>query len=80
MHWKQVKTIWHTEKAKPKRYESTEQPGLYFWAEPVLNGTLNCFAVIGQADGFPASEAHDDWFGQESDADVIAQKLARGEV
>jgi len=36
--------------------------------------------VVAQAEGFPATEAWDDWFAKESDAQAIAEKLAKGEL
>ncbi len=67
---------------KPRKFESTSQPGLFFWAqdadpEGILEGP-QCFMVVSQADGFPATEAHDDWFAHEADAVRVAEQLANG--
>ena len=51
--------------------------GVAFFAESV-DGPLPCFAVIQQMPGFPATEAYDDWFANEKDADEVAQLLAEG--
>ncbi len=67
---------------KPTKHESTTQPGLFYWAEPVKlpAGAANQpFCVVSQAKGYPATEAFDDWLANEADADEIAQRLARGE-
>jgi hypothetical protein len=67
----------------PPKYESTTQKGLYFWAEE-FDGAEGgrgprCWIVTQQAEGYPATEAFDDWLANFADADEIAQKLARGE-
>jgi hypothetical protein len=64
----------------PPKYESTTQPGLYFWAEE-FDGSdgPRVWIVTQQAEGYPATEAFDDWLANFADADEIAQKLARGE-
>jgi hypothetical protein len=59
----------------PTRYEARNQKGLFFWAERVP-GKVPCFNVVSQADGFPATEAHDDWFANLADADAMARELA----
>lgn len=63
------------------KYESTSQPGLYFWAEENGGGAgaIESYCVVAKAEGGMASEAHDDWFANLADADEIAQKLAKGE-
>lgn len=61
---------------EPTKYEAAAQPGLFFWAERV-GGPIQFWAVVSQADGYPASEAHDDWFANQEDADRIAQEFAR---
>jgi hypothetical protein len=65
----------------PPKYESTTQKGLYFWAEENGGGAgaVDSYCVVSQAEGFPATEAFDDWLCHWADADEIAQKLARGE-
>lgn len=65
-----------------KKYQSKTQPGLFFWAErnPTVRGsTVESWSVVSQVGGYPATEAHDDWFANFADADEIAQKLANGE-
>lgn len=64
------------------RYESRTQRGLWFWAEPNGGGAGadESYRVASQVDGYPATEAHDDWFHHFADADAIARKLARGEA
>ena len=58
------------------KHEAKNQPGLYFWAEPNEIDGGATFCVISQADGYPATEAHDDWFRHLKDADEIARQLA----
>lgn len=63
----------------PAKFESVAQPGLYFWAEQTEQFTPNstpCFAIIAQADGYPATEACDDWFMTRADAEEVARQLA----
>jgi len=65
------------------KHESTTQKGLFFWAEKVNSEYDNlpiCYMVVSQVEGFPASEAWDDWFACKSDADEISRKLAKGEL
>lgn len=61
-----------------KRYEAKNQRGLFFWAEPNGGGAgaVESYGVVSQAKGFPATEAHDDWFAYLKDADEIARQLA----
>ena len=63
---------------KTFKYESKAQPGLFYWAEYDL--LVKCWIVLSQAKGFPETEAWDDWFGRESDADKVARMLANGET
>ncbi len=65
---------------QPKRFESTTQPGLFFWAEPILMAPVTGYMVVSQADGFPSTEAWDDWFAHEKDAERLAEMLAKGEA
>lgn len=63
----------------PGRYESKTEPGLFFWAE--LNhaphgATVESFVVVSQMKGFPATDAHYDYFANFADADQIASRLA----
>lgn len=52
-----------------------------FWAEAIdmEDGSHISWHVIAQVKGFPATEAHDDWFGYQKDADEVARMLANGE-
>lgn len=59
------------------RHEAKAQPGLCYWAEPVPGCQPPAWHVVGQMAGYPATEAHDDWFNRQSDADQIAADLAR---
>ena len=63
---------------KPIKYEAKNQKGLFFWAEPNGGGAgaNESYGVVSQARGFPATEAHDDWFANLSDADAMARELA----
>lgn len=58
------------------KHESTTQPGLFFWAEPV--GFVPGWHIVSQVDGFDATEAHDDWFATKEGADEVAEMLAKG--
>ena len=62
------------------KYESKTQPGLFFWAEANGGGAgaVESYGVVQQMTGYPATEAHDDWFGRFEDADEIARALAEG--
>lgn len=66
----------------PPKYESIIQKGLYFWAESNGGGAgaIESYGVVAQAEGFPPTEAFDDWFCHLRDADEIAQKLAKNEA
>lgn len=60
------------------KHIAQNDPALKFWAEKLdLSPAKECYAVISQVDGFPAAEAHDDWFARLEDADEIALQLAR---
>jgi len=61
---------------KQVKYESSTQQGLFFWAEPNEIDGGKTFCIVSHAEGFPASEAHDDWFLKLEDADEVAKKLA----
>ncbi len=61
---------------EPTKHESLEQPGLFYWAQPNEIGTVSSYVVIAQVTGYPATEAHDDWFGNYEDADHIAYLLS----
>ncbi len=60
------------------RYEAKNQRGLFFWAEANGGGAgaIESYCVVSQADGYPATEAHDDWFCHFADADAMARELA----
>lgn len=63
----------------PTKYESKTQPGLFYWAEPNGGGgagAVESFGVVAQMTGFPPTEACDDWFANEADADAMARELA----
>lgn len=71
-----------------KKHESTTERGVFFWAEPNQirggangrPGSVESWCLLSQAPGGQATEAFDDWFANEKDADEIAQQLARGEL
>ena len=66
----------------PVKHESTTVKGLRFWAEANGGGAgaIESYCVVSQVDGYPATEAWDDWLAHWEDADEIAQKLAKGEI
>ena len=71
-----------SKKAAVQKYRSKKEPNVQYWAEqvPLLPGEKSvAWVVVMQADGYPGTEACDDWFGRFEDADAIAQKLANGE-
>ena len=57
------------------KFESTTQPGLFFWAEQFGRA----WTVVRQVTGYPETEACDDWFASEKDAMEVAERLAKGE-
>lgn len=67
-----------------KRIQSTTQADLFYWVEPTdpegICGSVQSFMVVAGVDGFPASEAFDDWFGKEEDAWQVAGLLAEGKI
>ncbi len=63
----------------PKKYESVEQHGLFYWATD-FGCEPQAFMVVGQAEGSDPTQAHGDCFKNFKDADEIAQKLAKGEL
>ena len=65
-----------TERAMTTKYESRKQPGLYYWAEGQTIDGVTTYSVVAQANGYPASEAHDDWFVDFATADAVAKQLA----
>jgi len=62
-----------------KKYQSSHQPNLYFWAEK-NPGPVASWSVTAQVTGFPATEANDDWFANKADAEELARTLAQGEL
>lgn len=60
------------------KYTSTTEPDVYFWAEKIPNCEPEAWHVVVQRTGFPATEAHDDWFGKQADAQAVASILAQG--
>jgi len=59
-----------------KIYKSAE--GVEFWAEEVGIGKVPSYRVVGQAKGYPATEAFDEWFADIDSADRCARDLAEG--
>lgn len=59
------------------RFEAADQPGVFVYAEQEADG-VGAWIVTSVVPGFPATEAFDDWFANESDAVEIAAKLALG--
>jgi hypothetical protein len=56
----------------PIKHRAANDPELSFWAERGIVGWI----VVGQVDGFAATEAHDDAFARQRDADGVAKILA----
>lgn len=56
-----------------KRYKSKSNPKLEFFVEKTFQ---NSYMVVSQVKGYDATEAHDDWFFNEQDAEEIAQQMA----
>jgi len=65
-------------KEKVKKFKNKD--GVYFWSEPVEIGKTNSWHIVQQMPGYPATEAHDDWFANKKDADEIAEKLSKDEI
>jgi hypothetical protein len=61
-----------------KKHESTTQPGLFFWTEKVF-AVIPSFRILSGGEGLLTTDACDEWFYNESEADLIARKLANGE-
>ena len=59
------------------KYKSQIQSDLYFWVE-TISGKVTAYCVVSQVDGYPATEACDDWFGRKEDAEEMAKLLAQG--
>ena len=56
-----------------KRYISKSNPKLEFFVEQTFQ---NSYMIVSQVKGYDATEAHDDWFKYQEDAEEIAQQLA----
>lgn len=56
------------------KHRAHRDPALSFWAEPAPFSSS--FTVMGQVDGFCATERADDWFGRWEDANDFARELA----
>lgn len=61
----------------PRKHPSKIQAGLSFWAEKDEGGA---WIVVSHVEGFPATEAFDDWLGSQEAADDVAKLLAGGGV
>jgi hypothetical protein len=66
---------------EPRKFEAVNQQGLFFWAEEIDLGPHSpqgrkSYAVVSQAQGYPAGECHDDWFVNRRDAEALAQQFA----
>ena len=60
-----------------KRYQSKSNPELEFFVEPVtFNGFDDCYMVVAAVKGYNPTEAHDDWFKYQKDADDVARQMA----
>jgi hypothetical protein len=62
------------------KYESQDQPGLFYWAERCDLGNMKAFVVLAQAEGYPQTTAYDDWCSDFEGANQVAQLLAKGEL
>lgn len=62
------------------KYKSKADSSVSFWAEAnkIPGSKVESYTVLQQAEGFPATEATDDWLGTFEDADEIARTLAEG--
>ncbi len=58
-----------------KRYQSKSNHNLYFWVECVTD-PQEIFMVMQGVKGFNPTEACDDWFGNQKDAEEVAADLA----
>lgn len=63
-----------------RTYESTTEPGLYYWAEAtgIPGSKVESYMVVVQVVGYPGTEACDDWFANLADAEEVARQLAAG--
>lgn len=66
-----------------KRYISKSNPNLKFWVEPNSQyfpanseRIVTVYMVVSQVTGYETTEAHDDWFKYQEDAEEIAQQMA----
>ncbi len=69
----------------PTKYTSVADYGVKFWAEPQsVRGGPTHWVVMAQYEGnaltgdAPMTEASDDWFANEADAQAVARELAEG--
>jgi len=60
-----------------KFFRAVNDTALRFWAEQALPGEPGGWVVLSQVDGFPATEAADDWFGSQEAAEEEAERLAQ---
>lgn len=68
-----------TSSYEPTKYQDKHNPDCYYWAEPNEIDGGKSFCVTFQADGYPATAGHDDWFGTFEGADQVAYALSQGE-
>ena len=54
--------------------QRTSKPAVQYWAEH--DALTGCWIVYAQVEGYPATEACDDWFANEADAQAMAKQLA----
>lgn len=54
----------------------TNEEGVQFWAE--YDPTVEAWVCFQQVEGYPETEAWDDWFGSKDEAEDICKKLADG--
>ena len=60
------------------KWRCVVEPSVQFWVEAIEEGMGVLFHVVCQFDGYPATEAFDDWFATREDAEAIAKLLAEG--
>lgn len=54
---------------------SKADPTVVYFAE-LIEGPVPSWMVVYQKEGYPGTEAHDDWFGRFHDADALAKEMA----
>jgi hypothetical protein len=66
----------------PTKHTHYEEYDLTYWVEPVqwrqFDEEPNSWMVVFQKNGYPSTEALDDWFGSYEDADEIAYLMSCG--